>query len=97
MHNLFSFITNKKTLPIAAMCASLLLLSACSDDQKEAMSEAADDVQENAADAAEATGEAGSDAWDKTKEASSDAWDKTKDMAEEPVVEDEEKAKIEDR
>jgi hypothetical protein len=97
MHSLFSFITTRKALRIATVCSSLLVLSACSDDQKEAVSEAMEDTQESVSEAAEATGEASSDAWDKTKEVSADAWDKTKEMAEEPAAEDAEKAKIEDR
>ena len=86
MHSLFTFITTRKALRIATVCTSLLVLSACSEDQKEAASEAMEDTKENVSEAAEDTGEA-----------SSDAWDKTKEMAEEPAVEDTEKAKIEDR
>ena len=97
MQHLLSFSTAIKTLGIAAACSGLLFLSARSDDQKEAASEAWDDTKEATSEAVDATQEASSNAWEKTKEASSDAWDKTKEMAEEPVVEDEEKIKIEDR
>jgi len=97
MHNLFSFITTRKAVGIAAVCTSLLVLSACSDDQKEAMSETMDDAQESVSEAVEATEEASSDAAEESKDESGGAWEKTKEMAEEPVVEDEEKAEIEDR
>ena len=40
MHSLFTFITTRKALRIATVCTSLLVLSACSEDQKEAASEA---------------------------------------------------------
>ena len=97
MQHLLSFGTALKTLRIAAVCSGLLFVSACSDDQKEAASEAWEDTKETTSEAVDTTQEASSDAWDKTKEVSSDAWDKTKEMAEEPVVEDGEKVKIEDR
>ena len=97
MQHLLSFSTALKTIGIAAVCTSLLFLSACSDDQKEAASEVMEDTMETTSEAVDTIGEESSDAWDKTKEVSSDAWDKTKEMAEEPVVEDEEKVKIEDR
>ena len=101
MQHLLSFSTALKTIGIAAVCTSLLFLSACSDDQKEAASEVMEDTMETTSEAADTIGEetkeVSSDAWDKTKEVSSDTWDKTKEMAEEPVVEDEEKVKIEDR
>ena len=97
MQHLLSFSTALKTLGIAAACSGLLFLSACSDDQKEAASDAWDDTKEATSEAVDATQEASSEAWEKTKEVSNDAWDKTKEMAEEPVVEDEEKVKIEDR
>jgi hypothetical protein len=108
MQHLLSFNTTLKAVRIAAVCTGLLLLPACSDDQKEAASDAWEDTKEGTAEAVDATKETSADAWektketsaeawDKTKEVSSDAWDKTKEMAAEPVVEDEEKAKIEDR
>jgi hypothetical protein len=97
MQQLLSFSTTLKAFRIAAICTAMLLLPACSDDQKEAASDAWEDTKESTAEAVDATKEASSDAWDKTKEVSGDAWDKTKELAAEPVVEDEEKVKIEDR
>jgi outer membrane murein-binding lipoprotein Lpp len=108
MQQLLSFSTTLKALRIAAVCTGLLLLPGCSDDQKEAASDAWDKTKESTAEAVDATKEASSDAWDKTKEVSGDAWDKTKevsgdawdktkDLASEPVVEDEQKVQIEDR
>ena len=61
MHSLFSSITTLKALRIATVCTSLLVLSACSDDQKGAVDEAMEDTQESVSEAAEATGEAASE------------------------------------
>ena len=97
MQHLLSLSTTFRTLRIAAVCTGLLFLSACSEDQKETASKAWEDTKETTGEAVDATKEASGNAWDKTKEVSGNAWDKTKEMAAEPVIEDEEKVKIEDR
>jgi hypothetical protein len=94
-----------KTVSIATLSAGLLILSGCSEDQKESASEAMEEVQESTAEVVEASEETAAEpaegeegAWDKTKEASKETWEKTKEEAAEPPAEaDAQTKQIEDR